>query len=135
MTTPDEADSAHLAAALPPNTARLLSDVRAWRLTEEGWSKVREALRLLAAAIDQSRPDQARRAVTMIKICGPVRVVRDANPAMAEPPPVGGLPQDVGELVNHVVHTLGLPQTPPPDGDGSGADTATGGPGGSGPTS
>ncbi|XUL94467.1 CATRA system-associated protein [Streptomyces galilaeus] len=98
-----------------------MDDVRAWQLTGDGWGKVHEVLALLVGAVDEGRLDDTRRALTLLKTCSPVRVVRDANPAMAQPPPTGGLPQDVGELVNHVVHSLGLPEpTPPPAAGGSG---------------
>lgn len=113
-----------LRAVLPPADAQLLEDVRSWQTTEAGWNKIREVLGMLTTAVADGDTTAARKAFTWLKTCSPVRVVREPNPDMADSPPSGGLPQDIGETVNQLVHTLGL--SPPPHRSGPNGDDREG---------
>lgn len=101
--------------------AGLLDSVLRWEMTDAGWHRVDEALAVLTAAIGARDPAAARSAVAALVLSGPQRTGTGLHDALTAPPR-RRVPARTTDVVNRLLHRIGLP--PAPEGGGSGGDRA-----------
>jgi hypothetical protein len=89
----------------------LLGDAVHWTLTADTWQRVDEALRQLDDALDAGDQHRVDQCITVLLLAGPRRTGRGVDDSLDDPPrrPV---PAQTRDLINRLVHRLGLPATP-----------------------
>ncbi|MFP8940345.1 CATRA system-associated protein [Streptomyces fenghuangensis] len=80
--------------------AEVLEDVPAWRLKRENWIAVGHGLEAMRCALAAGDAAGLRRAVAVVEMAGPYRIVGLEDAALLP------LPEDCRERVNELVHAL-----------------------------